>query len=195
MSDGESSQTGGIPDFFYELIARIIPGVAVVAICIYGSNGDFETVYSSVGLSVFVLVAGWIIGVTLDLGVFGGWKWLCRHNQRLEKTASDLSQYAWIVRKLLPWDRKLVTKAHAQIVFFRSMTVICLLIVCICVAMLCGAVLRFPPPDFLLPALHDHHLRYGAVCLILALVFLACWKWQHQELVKWYKDEAKVLEQ
>jgi hypothetical protein len=187
MSDGEPSQTVGIPDFFYELIARIIPGAAVVAICIYGANGDFKAVYSSVGLSVSVLVAGWVIGVTLDLGVFAGWEWLSP--ERLRKNiAPDLIEYAWIDRKLLPWDRKLVTKARAQIVFFRSMTAICVFTVLICVAML-----YFPRWDFLLPALHDHAWSYGTVCFILIWVFGSCWKWQHDELEEWYKEEEKVL--
>jgi hypothetical protein len=186
MSDGESSQTGGVPDFFYELIARIIPGVVVVAISIYWSKGDFKTVYSSVGLSVFMLVAAWIIGVTLDIGVFAGYK-LCPEKYR-QKITPDLSTYAWILRKLLPFDRKLVTKALALIVFFRIMTIICVFALLICVAML-----LFPRWDFFLPALHDHFWRYGLVSVILALVFGICWNEQHRELDSWFRSEAELL--
>ena len=197
MADGESSVAGGIPDFFYELIARIIPGVVVIAISIYWFSGNFKT-SSGVELSVFVffgLVAAWIIGVTLDLGVFVGWKWFVgrkwllrlRHYLKREEFVSDLIQYGWIVRKLEPLDRKLVTKAHAQIVFFRSMTAICAFAVLICLAMLC-----VPYWGFLLPALDDCAGFYALIYSILALVFWSCWKWQHGELEKWYKEEAKL---
>jgi hypothetical protein len=158
----------------------------VVAIAIYWSGGDFKTVYSNVGLSVFVLVVAWIIGVTLDIGVFAGFK-LCPEKYR-QQIVPDLSKYAWIFRKLLPFDRKLVTKSLALIVFFRIMTVICVFAVLIPVAML-----LFPSRDFFLPALHDHPWRYGLVSGIFALVFGFCWNEQHRELESWFKSEAESL--
>jgi hypothetical protein len=209
MSDGESSQTGGVPDFFSELIARVIPGVVVVAISIYWYNGDFKKVYSD-GLWVVALVVAWIIGVTLDLGVFGIYMlcleklrkivhdiitsaWMLRHAEAifcklvtkiLQEIVHDFGTSAWMLRDVEPLFRKLVTKMFAVLVFFRSMAVFCGFTVAICVVMpIC------PWCDFFLPRLGCCPCLYLVVSLVLGLVFGFCWYEEHRQINSWFESE------
>jgi len=66
--DTKISKPEFIPDFFREFISRIIPGMVFIGIYIFWSGKHLKVVFSDATLSVFVLVAAWIIGVTIDVG-------------------------------------------------------------------------------------------------------------------------------
>jgi hypothetical protein len=70
MPELEDKPTTIIPDFYYDLIGRIAPGFVVVAVFLYWSGSNFEVVFSTIGQSVFALTVAWIIGTTLDAGVY-----------------------------------------------------------------------------------------------------------------------------
>jgi hypothetical protein len=59
-----------IPDFFREFISRIVPGVALIGLFIFWSGRSFKEFFSDVTVSFFILIAAWIIGATLDIGIF-----------------------------------------------------------------------------------------------------------------------------
>jgi|SRR5208282_3384198 len=149
-----SSHAGLIPDFFYELIARIAPGSIAIALSIYWANGDFETVYSSGVLSVFLLVPAWIIGVTLDLSVFSVLRPIFyRHKKPKDleapKDVKGLKGWAKVVHYFIPYEdptleviekwpsleRVLFTKKKAEVIFLRIMCTLCAVIALVCMVM------------------------------------------------------------
>ena len=207
MSNDDSAEnpTVFVPDFFFECIARIIPGLVVVAICIYWSKGNFETVYSHSWVSVFVLVGAWIIGVILDIGFyaiaksFAGvfksvvkfilpGKWVTKLHEWVRKVAPVID--LGFIRQLGSWDRSRAIKSSAQVIFYRSMGEICFLTL-----VACGVMYLAPRWDFWLPGLHDQGGRYALVSVILFLVFVLCWTTQRVafgELVEEMKKENEL---
>jgi hypothetical protein len=201
MSEAAENQAWVIPDFFYELIARMIPGLVAIAIFMYWSKSDFNKVvasggapvneYSKVvsiaGLSVFGLVAGWVIGVTLDVGAYAIGKQFFPELQK--EFAPDVTPSLEVVQWLSDTDRKIMTKQTAVKILFRNMMVICALTGVICQGMC------FWPEWHLwvsfLPGLHDHYVRYEYLCWILAFVFWLCWKQQRSGLSSWWKMEEE----
>jgi hypothetical protein len=184
MTDSEENQTGAIPEFFYDIIARMIPGLLAIVIYMYWSKADFKSVVSNVGMSGFVLVAAWVVGVTLDVGVFAIAKKICS-GKWLQKVAPDLNPLLGITRKLPPFERRLIAKALAQIIFFRNMMVICG-----SAALICLVMCFLPIFDLLLPALRDHDYLCGLLCVILWWVFWLCWKLQRGSVADWLKAEV-----
>ena len=171
MSEQEEKLTAIIPDFFAELIGRIAPGFAVIALSLYWSGSDFKAVFSTVGLSVFVLAAAWIIGVTLDVGVF------CIGNMlRLDKLLKPFPKDDYYIhwQYLLDaseWERGIINKQRSQLIFFRNMMSVCGLTVLACIIMEFSSRL-----DSLLPVLHNHHRCYGILAIVFFIVFMLCWR-------------------
>lgn len=134
-----------IPDFFFELISRIAPGFVVIVLSLYWAGSDFKAVVFTIGLSVFMLAAAWIIGVTLDVGVYSIGKilhldkWLLRDPEGelspvTEKVDTEEVEYdRWeYLRKASSWERGRIIKAEAQLIFFRNMMSVCALTAVIC---------------------------------------------------------------
>ena len=61
MAEEPEKLTGLVPEFYFELFARIIPGLAAIWTSMYWSECDLKTVYSSLGLSAFMLVGAWVV--------------------------------------------------------------------------------------------------------------------------------------
>ena len=59
-----------IPDFFRELMSRIIPGLVVVFLFIYWSENKHKLALSETSTFTLFLLPAWIIGITLDLGCY-----------------------------------------------------------------------------------------------------------------------------
>ena len=118
ITEPEPKETQLIPDFFYEFISRIIPGLVVIALSFYWSDSDFKAISSSLGLSLFVLVAAWIIGTTLDVGVFMVVKWICPGLlKKIPASHRDIWEY---LCKAKSWERESYNKAEALRIFFRN---------------------------------------------------------------------------
>jgi hypothetical protein len=206
MPDGAEKQTWVIPDYFYELIARMIPGSIAIAISMYWSESDFGKVASSVGLSVFALGVAWVLGATLDVGAFTFFKNAKRVCMRLDVKAFTFSKTAkWfqdkletfacpvnpkleVVRGLSDLDRRTITKAMALKILFRNMLVICVLTMLICLGMhVC------PSRDFYLPRLQNDYWLYALLCCFLIVVFWGCWKELDSSISHWWTEQEKRL--
>lgn len=153
----EMSPATLIPEFSSELIARIIPGLVAIIILIYSISGDFPMAHSTIGLEVFksviLLVAAWIVGLTLDVGVFAvgvfakerlKWKWLKK------AVGEDLppARALEVTRELDDWERKLLSKHVALRIFFRNMAVVSALTGLTCLVMLFRPGWHFHLPAF-----------------------------------------------
>lgn len=202
MSEPEKELTTIIPDFFFELIGRIAPGFVVIALSLYwtGSGSDFKTVFSNIGLSAFALAAAWIIGVTLDIGVYcilamlrdvGVYcigkrlpfeKWWPPHPE-------DYGFVRWeYLLDASVWERGIINKTQALLIFFRNMMSVCALTALICIIMEYSSTLDSwllvfrlrlelgQILDSLLPVLHIHHLRYGILADVFLFVFFLSWR-------------------
>ena len=193
MLEPETNNTQVIPDFFYEFISRIIPGLVVITISLYWSDSDIKAIFSSVGLSLFVLVAAWIIGMTLDAGGFTIVKRICPQ-RFLEKIPSCHPNTHDHLCKTNRWEREIFSKAQAQSIFFRSMTTICALSIFLTSTVtifssklnsMCPALLKH------LPALLRHPWIYGICGFVFFFVFLSCWWAQRKCLESWSTNIVK----
>ena len=216
--DGEKNEAEFIPDFYREFISRIIPGLVVIALYLYWSNTDFKAIFpgestgATITSSSFLFIAAWIIGVTLDVGIFLIAVQILRIIQKkfhclkhcLKKLLESPMDYneqegnneqdEWeYLRAANPWERGIIIKTFAQVIFFRGMFSICALTVILSVSSMIGR------PEKLsdwLPVL----FRMKCTCLILSLVFsllfCLCW-WQgrkglFEHLNKLSKRQAKA---
>ena len=104
-----------IPDFFYEFISRIIPGLIVIALCFFWSGTNFDsksiTTPFLAGTSFFSLLLGWVIGTTLDVGVFvvaNPLKEIFVKKNHHEKKSDILEADYWEgLKKMTAWERYL----------------------------------------------------------------------------------------
>jgi hypothetical protein len=180
-----------IPDFFYELISRIMPGFMAIAILVYASGNHLVEVFSRLELSVFLLMLAWVFGIILDVGFFCTVKFICADFlprlrgktlwEGIWKPKRNLWKYSRTAR---PWERGMLNKSEAQMIFFRTMALICFLLYFLC--LLCKI---FSLCDALFPIL-ARNTPHGNVLVeicspILGGVFLLCWRQQSQSL-----DEA-----
>jgi len=113
--------TGLVPDFFFELIARIVPGLVGVLSCVYWSGRDFKPDHFGV---LTLLVAAWVVGVTLDVGVYRIVYAILPEKVRHE-VVPDLRPTTEFFRELPVRDRGILFKQFALLVFLRGMMVIC----------------------------------------------------------------------
>ena len=175
MPEPEENQTTIIPDFFAELISRIAPGFVVIALFLFWSGKDIKGVFSTVGLSVFVLAAAWIIGITLDVGIFCVGKKF-HIETLLNKLPSDDKNYHWkYLRTAKAWERGIINKQKALVIFFRNMMSVCGLTTLICIIVEFSSSL-----ESLLPVLYSHCRCYGLLAFVLFFVYWLCWLAQRQ---------------
>jgi hypothetical protein len=196
-TDPEPKETQIIPDFFYEFIARIIPGLVFIALCLYWSDSDFKAISASVGLSLFVLVAAWIIGTTLDLGVFVIVNLICP-KCLLEKIPAPHPDTWDHLCKTKSWEREIYKKTEAVCIFYRSMASICALMVFLIFIVTTFSLTLdsvLPALTKHLPALLRHPWVYGILGVIFFFVFVSCWWAQKNALEAWSARFAKKLNQ
>ena len=194
-----------IPEFFVEFISRIVPGLVVIFLFFYWQKDGLKNIsdhkddFSGLGLSLFILVAAWVIGVTLDVGVF------IIFRKILKKRADDHSNKIpkiWETMHLAkPWERGNIAKAAAQMLFFRSMVSICAIVVVLSALMEiqfllvshyrdCNFVDIIPDSimDFLselkelFPILYEHNGFYAFISIALGVVFYYVWEVQPDSL-------------
>jgi hypothetical protein len=188
MASNEENAAQIIPDFFAEFIGRITPGLVVIALAVFWSGKNFKAVFSSVELSVFVLAAAWIIGITLDMGIFciGKLFYLDRCEKLLPplNTGEDYWKY---ILNAKAWERGIINKQMAQLIFFRNMMSICALMALISIAM------NFPSSlNFLLPVLDNYHQIFGILGSVFFFVFGLCWQAQRETIrVDWKEVWSK----
>jgi hypothetical protein len=137
---------------------------------IYWSGGNFKTVSSSLGLSAFMLVAAWVVGVTLDIGVFMIVPAILPEKV-LKEVVPNLAPTVLFIRDLPVWDRGILFKQFALMVFLRGMLVMCAVTGVVCVVMWLWSGWLY---DW--PFLHEDYGQYGVVCSILACLFWLAWK-------------------
>jgi hypothetical protein len=178
--------TGLVPDFFFELIARIVPGLVAILTCAYWSGGDFKAAYSNAGPFALLLVAAWVVGVTLDVVVYRIVYAILPKGVRT-KFVPDLRPPMEFIRRLPVWDRRILFKQFALLVFLRGMMVLCAVtgVVCVIMWLWSGAL-------YYLPVLYQHYGCYGVICSIFALLFWVSWRAHRLELVDWCEVEAKA---
>jgi hypothetical protein len=79
------------------------------------------------------------------------------------------------------WERGIIHKVTAQVIFFRNMMSICALTTLICIIMEYSSRL-----NSLLPLLFSHHRRYAILGIVFSFVFMSCWWAQRKTLtVDW----------
>jgi hypothetical protein len=171
-----------IPDFVKEFIGRIIPGLVTMALYMYWSGSGFTVAFSTTILSatilafVFILVAAWIIGVTLDLGVYlivynAGRKICPKRLEKMGNFTAGLGEWYYL-SKTNSWERGYLIKDAGQVVFLRSMGFICALTASVSLM----SILKFPSGlNFWLPALFNYNWLYFISGLAFCLVFWCCW--------------------
>ena len=180
MSEQGEQLTSIVPDFFADLIGRIVPGFVVITLSLYFSGNDLKAAFSTFGLSVFVLAAAWIIGVTLDVGVYCILKGPCADKLlKLKPFPDDPHNCHWdYLCNTNTWERGIINKARALSVFFRNMLFICALTALACVIAEFVSCL-----NSLLPLLYSHRWRYVFLALFFSRVFYLCWIEQRNWLV------------
>jgi hypothetical protein len=116
--------TGLVPDFFFELIARIPPGLVGVLSCVYWSGRDLKADHFGV---LGLLVAAWVVGVTLDVGVYRiVYAILPELPEKVRNNVvPDLRPTTEFFRELPVWDRGILFKQFALLVFLRGIMVMC----------------------------------------------------------------------
>ncbi len=113
--------TGLVPEFFFELIARIVPGLVGVLSCVYWSGRDLKDDHFGV---LGLLVAAWVVGVALDVGVYRIVYAILPEEVR-KNVVPDLRPTTEFIRELPAYDRGILMKQFALLVFLRAMIVMC----------------------------------------------------------------------
>ncbi|HEY1717499.1 MAG TPA: hypothetical protein VGH42_04295 [Verrucomicrobiae bacterium] len=195
--DDVTNKTEFIPDFYREFISRIIPGLVVIALYIYWSETDFKVVFSSYLMSSFLLIAAWIIGVTLDVGIFlivdlivGADKFIpkpqknpgesepTKHQEKSLESNDNAYTDEWeYLCKAKPWERGIILKTLSQVIFFCVMFSICALAVILSLASISE---RFPKLNCGLPVLFQYKYYYLVSALVFSFVYLLCW-WKNRK--------------
>lgn len=179
MSDdkGEGYNVQFIPDFFRELISRIIPGLVVIALCLYWSKGDFKATYSSVAISVFVIMTAWIIGVTLDVPLYVAYQSLIgvkkiKENPIAKRIILEPLDDWDVLCKATSWERGAIIKSVALTTFYRNMSAIGALTALLTHPSFGGI---FPALITMFPGLFAYRLWYMILGLFCWVSFACCW--------------------
>lgn len=123
MSEETRIEASTIPEIYYDLIARVVPGALILVA--YGWK-DIDKGFNA-GMLTVGLIFSYILGLVLSLGAALLWdctylKWRSKfwQNARERKTDGDL--WLWI-RSLRLVDRNLYTKMMAEKTLFCSLSV------------------------------------------------------------------------
>ena len=168
-----------IPDFIYDFIGRIIPGLIVISLYLYWTGKGLECFHHTFEISLFILVAAWVIGVTLDEGVFFFWKLF-----RKSVFPGDDPLPRW------ESEPASLVKHKGLGIFYRSMAVICGVTISLSLSMIFLSFLTTSPPDVnddcvehllsdllsalttWLPVLNSHDVIYLVLASVLFVVYV-----------------------
>ena len=165
-------ETSAIPEIYYDLIARIVPGTIALGVYGWGEiNKGFDLGKLSLGL-----IFSYMTGLMLNLLAEQFWHFiLFRWRSKLWKSAkarkTDGELWLWI-RSIPLIDRNLYTKMMAEKSLFASLTVGSLIMFCV------------PPP--ILP----RHL-VGFASVISFVIFSAC-MFRVNTWLSWHMREYRL---
>jgi hypothetical protein len=122
MSEETKTQASAIPEIYYDILARVVPGALILIAYAWKDIGkDFHTSNLSVGL-----LFSYILGLSLNLVAERFWYYVFKSRRKIwkekkrDKTDSDL--WLWI-RSLPLVDRNLYTKMMAEKMLFSSLSI------------------------------------------------------------------------
>jgi len=193
-----------IPDFFYEFISRIIPGLIVIALCFFWSGTNFDsksiTTPFLAGTSFFSLLLGWVIGTTLDVGVFvvaNPLKEIFVKKNHHEKKSDILEADYWEgLKKMTAWERNYFHKQTALKIFFRNMASICFLTTIIIFIHRFGLDSEFPALERYLPDLLTRNSGgYLIWSLFFGVIFFFGWRSYYRSDLIWKKRIKDLLKE
>ena len=125
MSDEPKVGASAIPEIYYDLIARIVPGALILSA--YGLGQIDKKFYA--GEITFALILSYVIGLVLD--ILAGWFWWVTFFKRqkfwkkgwknADRYKNDGELWLWI-RSLRLVDRNLYTKMMAEKMLFASLS-------------------------------------------------------------------------
>jgi hypothetical protein len=182
-----------IPEFFVEFISRIVPGLVVIFLFFYWQKNGLKTIsdhkddFSGLGLSLFIFVAAWVIGVTLDVGVFIVFRKIKIFKAYAEKHEKSIPAIWENMHLAKPWERGNIAKAAAQMIFFRNMVSICAMVFVLCLCDFIGATTTidfFSELKEFFPNLYNHKGFYAFASIVLGLVFYFVWEAQPNSLTE-----------
>lgn len=180
-----------IPYISYEIFARIVPGL--VAIVIWFPTFlplDNCTKSSHTGEWLLIFLAAWIIGVTMDMGVFTYGKLLRDKLSPSSQTSSE-EEESEIFYKSPFSKREMIVRLAAIRVFFRSMAVVSIVTLIICLLSCIPCIYEcFLSPQFRI--LHEHYKRYAFLSLIFAIGYTGSWCLQKKKLCPPFTDDQKT---
>jgi hypothetical protein len=201
MSNLDEKSLPLIPEFFHELIARIIPGMVAIVSTIW-ATGNLSTALANskepLTESFLFLVASWVVGSVLDIGILALYdqadalahRVLPEGVMKVFKAAlhrpspqTPKTNEWWIIRELSPWERGVIMKTVAQRTLFRSLSATCALVTLTCLVMECAL-----GPQLHLPVLYDHHRRYAIATGALLWVLVSAWRVLRRDIVNWTSD-------
>ena len=170
MSDGTKLETSAIPEIYYDLIARIVPGALFLSV--YGWK-EIDKTFDAAKIS-FALVLSYLIGLVLNLLAGRFWHFaFFKRREKLGKRAqtvrSDGELWLWI-RNLPLVDRNLYTKMMAEKMLFSSLSIASLITSLI--------ILVRPPPE---SVFHDVSRCYS----VIPIAFFAFFSWCMFRVNEW----------
>ncbi len=123
MSDETKIEASAIPEIYYDLIARVVPGALILVA--YGLN-DIGKGFTA-GMLTIGLLFSYILGLVLSLGAALLWeytysKWRSKFWKNAKERTTDGDLWLWI-RRLRLVDRNLYTKMMAEKTLFCSLSV------------------------------------------------------------------------
>jgi nicotinamide riboside transporter PnuC len=162
MSENIKEFISSIPEFFYDLIARLIPGSIFIVLYIYELPSKSEEL--NVLTISFAIIISYFLGIIFSL--IGTEVWglmLFNHKELLKiyfpKNVMYTDQYIWNISRssFKPADRKLITKMMAEKTMFCSTSLIFFI------------ALIFPPYKIFF--INTCHMRSCFIILFLIMTF------------------------
>jgi len=185
--DGEGSPKFNLdlPDLFYDIICNFFPGAIAIALylprLVVATYREINASHSAIA-SILLVIAAWIIGITLNVATAASTFLVLRVLKRGERSKlgdkwANKYNDSWILKYWPESERRLLTKAQAQIAFFRVMCFISL------------GTLVCRPSDYYrqklaekffdgtrLQWLYEQYLHYYWPSVSMALIFFVCWR-------------------
>jgi hypothetical protein len=181
MSEDTKLGTSAIPEIYYDLIARIVPGALFLSV--YGWKQIDERF--DAGKLSFALILSYLIGLVLNLLAGRFWHFaFFKRRKRLGKRAqtvrSDGELWLWI-RNLSPGDRNRYTKMIAEKMLFSSLSI---------ASLITSLVILVRPPYEC--AFHDVSRCYSVIPIAFFAFFSWCMFRINEKLTAFMELEAAI---
>ena len=126
-SGEESSLSSQIPNFYFDLIARIIPGI--IATSFYLPNFNLQAFFEKNTLSIFIL--SYFVGLILNTLSVDIWRWVYKETPLLRLISlrklspyEDRPIWSWLRYEVKPKYRGIFIKMLAELIMLKSTTLI-----------------------------------------------------------------------